>query len=204
MRVLKDCYLAEVITELVAGKVIVFPTETSYGLGCDATNQQAVDAIFKIKSRDEGKSLLIVVPSIEMAQQYLVWNDTVEELAKKYWPGPLTIVGHYKLDSGLAQGVPLSKNNTVAVRVTTHPIVKFLSESLGKPIVATSANISGAGDIYNATDAEAMFAGKGNQPGIMLDFGQLPKNLPTTLVDVTGKEIKILRQGELKIDTSLF
>ncbi len=200
MKTLKECNLSEVVVGLLSGKTLIFPTETSYGLGCNATNQQAVDAIFKIKVRDENKSLLIVVPSIEMAKQYLVWNEAIEELAKKYWPGPLTIVGNYKLDSGLAQGV-VSKNNTVAVRVTTHSIVKFLSESLGKPIVATSGNISGVGDIYNAKDVEAMFAGKTNQPDIILDFGQLPKNLPTTIVDATENNINILRQGELRIET---
>lgn len=199
MKTLKECNLSEVVVELLAGKTLIFPTETSYGLGCDATSQKAVDFIFKIKARDENKSLLIVVPSIEMAKYYLVWNDVIEELAIAYWPGPLTIVGNYKLDSGLAQGV-VSKNNTVAVRVTTHPIVKFLSESLGKPIVATSGNISGAGDIYNAKDAEAMFAGKPNQPDIILDFGQLPINLPTTILDASEGKVKILRQGELRIE----
>jgi L-threonylcarbamoyladenylate synthase len=198
MKILKECNLSEIVVELLAGKTLIFPTETSYGLGCDATSQDAVDAIFKIKVRDESKSLLIVVPSVEMAKKYLVWNNAVEELAKKYWPGPLTIVGNYKLNSGLAQGV-VAKNNTVAVRVTTHPIVKFLTESLGRPIVATSGNISGAGDIYNAQDAEAMFSAQANQPDIILDFGQLPKNLPTTIVDMTGDKINILRQGELKI-----
>ncbi len=198
MKTLKECNLSEIVVELLSGKTLIFPTETSYGLGCDATNQEAVDAIFKIKARDESKSLLVVVPTIEMAKKYLVWNNVLEELAKKYWPGPLTIVGNYKLDSGLAQGV-VAKNNTVAVRVTTHPIVKFLTESLAKPIVATSGNVSGAGDIYSAKDAEAMFFERASQPDIILDFGQLPKNLPTTIVDVTQDKIKILRQGELKI-----
>ncbi len=199
MKTLKECNLSEVAVELLAGKTLIFPTETSYGLGCDATNQQAVDSIFKIKARDESKSLLVVVPTIEMAKRYLVWNDSIEELAKKYWPGPLTVVGNYKLDSGLAKGV-VAKNNTVAVRVTTHPIVKFLTESLGKPIVATSGNIAGAGDIYSAKDAEAMFSGRDYQPDIILDFGELQKNLPTTIVDATEDKIKILRQGELKIE----
>lgn len=198
MKILKECNLSEVVVELLAGKTLIFPTETSYGLGCDATNQEAVDAIFKIKARDESKSLLIVVPSIAMAKKYLDWNNVIEKLASNYWPGSLTIVGDYKLNSGLARGV-VAKNSTVAVRVSTHPIVKFLTESLGKPIVATSGNVAGAGDIYNAKDAEAMFLERANQPDIILDFGQLPKNLPTTIVDATEDNIKILRQGELKI-----
>jgi L-threonylcarbamoyladenylate synthase len=198
MRILKECNLSEVVVELLEGKTIIFPTETSYGLGCDATNQQAVDAIFKIKERIGDKPLLAVVPTVAMARKYIAWNDTIEQIASKYWPGSLTIVGKSLSNSGLALGV-VSNQGTVAVRVTAHPVVKFLSESLGKPIVATSGNISGAGDIYTATDAEAMFTDRSDQPDLILDFGQLPKNLPTTLVDATGDEIKILRQGELRV-----
>ncbi len=199
MKILKECNLSEVVVELLAGKTIIFPTETSYGLGCDATNQQAVDSIFKIKERVGDKPLLVVVPTIDMARQYLVWNNNIDRLARAYWPGPLTVVGQALPGSGLAIGV-VSNQGTVAVRVTASPIAKFLSESLGKPVVATSGNISGAGDIYNSVDAEAMFAGRDNQPDFVLDFGQLPKNLPSTLVDATGGELKILRQGELRVD----
>ncbi len=199
MKTLKECNLSEVVVELLTGKTIIFPTETSYGLGCDATNQQAVDSIFKIKERVGDKPLLVVVPTIDMARQYLVWNNNIDRLARAYWPGPLTVVGQALLGSGLAIGV-VSNQGTVAVRVTASPIVKFLSESLGRPVVATSGNVSGAGDIYNGADAEAMFAGKAVQPDIILDFGELPKNLPSTLVDATGGELKILRQGELNIE----
>ena len=199
MKILKECNLSEVVVELLAGKTIIFPTETSYGLGCDASNQQAVDTIFKIKARVGDKPLLVVVPTVEMAKKYLLWNTNIEKLAKKYWPGALTIVGNCIPNSGLANGV-VSNQGTVAVRVTANPVIKFLSESLGKPLVATSGNVSGAGDIYNSADAETMFAGRDVQPDIILDFGQLPKNLPTTLVDATGNELKILRQGEVKIN----
>lgn len=198
MKVLKDCYLSEIITELFSGKTLIFPTETSYGLGCDATSQEAVDKIFKIKERDESKSLLIIVPSIEMVKKYLVWNNTIEQLASAYWPGPLTIVGFAAEGSGLARGV-VSQFGTVAVRVSAHPIAKFLSESLGRPVVATSGNISSTGDIYNAEDVVSMFADKKNQPDLILDSGILPKRLPTTIVDASNNMIKILRQGELQI-----
>ena len=162
MKILKDCYLAEIITELFAGKTIIYPTETSYGLGCDATSQEAVNRIFDIKGRSEDKPLLIIVPTIEMARKFLVWNNTIEQLASSYWPGPLTIIGKYNtpptpLIRGevLAQGV-VSKSGTVAVRVTASSIAKFLSESLGRPLVATSGNISGAGDVYSADFAAQM------------------------------------------------
>lgn len=199
MKILKDCYLAEIITELFAGKTIIYPTETSYGLGCDATSQEAVHKIFDIKGRSEDKPLLIVVPTIEMAKKFLTWNNTIDQLANSYWPGPLTIVGAAVPNAGLASGV-VSKSGTVAVRVTASPVAKFLSESLGRPLVATSGNISGAGDVYSADVAAQMFATATNQPDIILDGGELPKRLPTTLVDASQDKIIILRQGEIKID----
>ena len=85
----------EAIKYLKSGKTVIFPTETCYGLGCDATNQSAVDRIFQIKGRRQDKPLLIVVPNVEMAKEYLEWTLLLEELAIKHWPGALTIVGKY-------------------------------------------------------------------------------------------------------------
>ena len=95
MIILTEQNLFEAVEYLKAGKTIVFPTETSYGLGCDAANQEAVNKIFKIKGRKSDKPLLVVVPTIEMAKKYLVWNNLLEDLASRYWPGPLTLVGKY-------------------------------------------------------------------------------------------------------------
>jgi L-threonylcarbamoyladenylate synthase len=178
------------------GKTLVFPTETSYGLGCDATNQTAVDNIFKIKSRPDRRPLLVVVPTVEMAREYLVWDDLLEDLSAKYWPGPLTIVG--KAKGGLAQGV-ISPDNTVAVRVSAHPVVKYLSENLGRPLVATSANISGAGDLYSAKEIEKIFEQNKIAPDAIIDAGDLSQTKPTTIISVGDGKIKILRQGELII-----
>ena len=83
----------EALEYLESGKTVVFPTETSYGLGCDATNQSAVDMIFKIKGRKSDKPLLVVVPTIEMAKEYIEWSSLLEKLSKLYWPGALTVVG---------------------------------------------------------------------------------------------------------------
>jgi L-threonylcarbamoyladenylate synthase len=137
--------LDKAVLALQNGQTIVFPTETSYGLGCDATNQDAVDKIFKIKGRKSDKPLLVVVPDIEMAKKYLVWNDLLEDLASKYWPGPLTVVGEYSKKDNLAKGV-VATDNTIAVRVTDFPLTKLLSEKLNRPLVATSANLSDAGN----------------------------------------------------------
>jgi L-threonylcarbamoyladenylate synthase len=196
MQIISLNNLEEAVELLKSGQTLVFPTETSYGLGCDAINQTAVDNIFQIKTRTNRKPLLVVVPTVEMARQYLEWNDLLENLAAKYWPGPLTIVG--KAKGGLAQGV-ISPDNTLAVRVSAHTIVKYLSENLNRPLVATSANISGAGDLYSAKEIETIFEQNEIAPDAIIDAGDLPPAKPTTIISVGDGQIKILRQGELII-----
>lgn len=230
MKILTKNHLDEAVEFLKEGKTLVFPTETSYGLGCDATNQEAVDKIFKIKGRRSDKPLLVVVPSVEMAKKYLFWNDLLQGLADKYWPGPLTIVGEYnkgrvsndatRHDSAesktLAMGV-VAADNTIAVRVTDFPLTKFLSEKLGRPLVATSANLADAGNIYDIKKIKEIFSEKpasrptaqpfgtaapsnsAGRPDIIIDGGDLPQNPSTTIVSVINNNLTILRQGQIKI-----
>ncbi len=198
MEVLRMCNLSEVIVGLKDGKTLIYPTETSYGLGCDASNQSAVDAIFTIKQRDENKPLLVVVSAVEMAKKILVWNNTIEKLSQMFWPGPLTIVGNAQPDCGLARGV-VSKSGTVAVRVSADQTVQFLVDSIGKPVVATSGNISSKGDLYSADQVMQMFAGAAHQPDMLLSVGEIARNLPTTIVDASHDTINIIRQGAVTI-----
>lgn len=185
------------IVDILNGQVLVFPTETSYGLGCDATNQASVDRIFKIKGRADDKPLLVVVDSIEAAKKYLVWNEHLEILANKYWPGPLTIVGEY-LGGNLAQGV-VGKDGTVAVRVTDFSLLKSITSKINRPLVATSANLAGEPSLFDSQAIVDVFKDRENQPDIILDQGLLPQSPATTLVSVVGNNFKILRQGNLKV-----
>ncbi len=192
MIILTEQNLLEAVEYLKEGKTLVFPTETSYGLGCDASNQEAVDKIFKIKGRKSDKPLLVVVPSVEMAKKYLVWNEVLEDLSNKYWPGPLTIVGEYNKKEDLAIGV-VAADNTIAVRVTSFPLTKFLSAELGRPLVATSANLADAGDVYDSKKITVI-------SDILVNGGELPHNPPTTIVSVINNNLQILRQGQLQIN----
>lgn len=198
MKNLEDKNLTEAVKYLNQGNVLVLPSETSYGLSCDAKNQTAVDKIFQIKQRDPSKSLLIIVPTIAMAKQYLLWNKTIDRLARKYWPGPLTIVGEAQPYGKLAKGV-ISEEKTVAVRVSAHPILKYLSEKINSPLVSTSANLSGEGNIYSAKEIKNNFANQKYRPDVLFDAGVLRFSLPTTIVRVGSEEIKVLRQGEIKL-----
>lgn len=125
---------------LKVGNTILYPTDTVWGLGCDATNNEAVKKIYKIKNREESKSLIILVSSIEMLKAY-VNNipqkalDILKESTK-----PTTII--YNNPVGLAQNT-IAKDNTIAIRIPKNEFCIQLIESFGKPIVSTSANISG-------------------------------------------------------------
>ncbi len=200
MKIMTECNLAQIVSEILNGKVLVFPTETSYGLGCDAINQESVDKIFKIKGRTDDKPLLIVVDSIESAKKYLRWNEMLEKLAQKYWPGSLTIVGEY-IGGNLAKGV-VSKDNTTAVRVSDFSFLKSITQKIQKPLVATSANLAGESSLFDPREIVKVFSEKENQPDLILNYGVLPKSEPTTLVSIVGDKIKILRRGTLNINTN--
>lgn len=188
-------FLVEFLQE---GKTIVYPTETCYGLGCDATNQSAVDQIFAIKKRQRDKSLLVVMPSIEMIQEYVVWTKELNRLAERYWPGPLTIVAQARPDAQLARGV-LAEDGTIAFRLSSHPLAQELSAGLNKPIVSTSANIAAMDNPYDIESVRTMFDGQDAQPDIVIDAGDLPEQSPSTIVRVRDRKIEVLRQGELVI-----
>src|SRR3989339_1068363 len=198
MNIMTECNLAQIISEILNGKVLVFPTETSYGLGCDATNQESVNKIFKIKGRSDDKPLLVVVDSIETAKKYLRWNETLEKLAQKYWPGPLTIVGEYT-GGNLANGV-VGKDGTVAVRVSAYPLIQSITQKIQRPLVATSANLAGEPSLFDSTEIINVFINQVEQPDIILNYGVLPKSEPTTLVNVVGDRVGVLRQGKIIIN----
>lgn len=125
---------------LAIGKIILYPTDTVWGIGCDATNENAVEKIFKIKERDDSKSLVVLVDSFEMLQNY------IDEIPEKVitvlsaYTKPTTII--YQKPKNLAQNV-IAGDHTVAIRIVQDEFCQKLIHQFGKPIVSTSANISG-------------------------------------------------------------
>jgi len=197
----KDADIARIAKELRKGKTIVYPTETCYGLGCDGANQHAVDTIFRIKKRQTDKPLLVIMANIAMAQEYVVWSDVLENIAHKFWPGPLTVVADLAHENGLADGVK-SRNNTLAFRITDHPFAANLSEELGVPLVATSANISSMESPYDIAHVHTMFTDQEVQPDIIIDAGNLPHKIGSTIVSVQENSLQVLRQGDVMIKKS--
>lgn len=128
------------ITNLKIGNTILYPTDTVWGIGCDATNEEAVKKIYQLKQRDESKSLIILVDSLEMLQSIIHdIPDTALKLIKNA-KVPTSII--YNNPSNLAKNV-IAKDNTVAIRITQDEFCRKLISSFGKAIVSTSANISG-------------------------------------------------------------
>ncbi len=194
--------LDQALKALYSGSTLIYPTETCYGLGCDARNSAAVDRIFKIKVREPGKAVLVLVHDISIIMKYVEWNETIDELARTYWPGPLTIIAPLKTSalSELATGV-VGEDSTLAFRVTSHPFAASLAQSLKAPIVSTSANISSYSNPYDIHYITSMFDGREYVPDLIVDAGNLPHHSPSTIVKVEVDGSKtILRQGEIIIE----
>lgn len=178
---------------LRSGGVIVYPTETAYGLGCDARNTKAVRRIYEIKGRPAQKAIPIIVASAAMAQKYLVLDKRARKLIKTFMPGPLTLVVRKK-----RKQLPdtLSKR-TVAFRISSNRFARELAKACGCPITSTSANPSGANPIYSAAKIMKLFAGKVD---LIIDAGNLKRIRPSTIVDLSGKEPRLLREGPIAFE----
>lgn len=188
------------ISVLQSGGTVVYPTETSYGIGCDATDAEAVAKVFVIKHRPEGKGVTVLLPSNDPSgESFVVWNDALRSLAEKFWPGPLNIILSMQPSSSIAE--QCCTNGTIAVRRSNNEIANKLVDALGIPLVSTSANISGEKELYSAQEIFNRFSKESIQPDCIFDAGTIDSNLPSTLVawDEVAKKVVVLRQGEIRI-----
>lgn len=183
--------LSQAVDCLRKGGVIVFPTDTLYGLGADISNERALKRIFDIKGRPPQMALPVLVSSWHQA---LTITDSMSEtgyrLAKHFWPGPLTLVARRSPNlSDLVTG----GSDTVAVRQPDHPVPLRLAAEVG-PITGTSANLSGGPDLGSIDAIEG-------QLGPMVDYlvrcGPSPRGTSSTMVDVTSETPRLIREGAL-------
>ena len=130
----------ETVKALENGSTILYPTDTVWGLGCDATNEEAVKEIYKIKNREESKSLIVLVSSLSMLKKYVTVPNAAIDLLEKT-EKPTTII--YQNPTGIAKNIINKEDNTLAIRIAQDEFCENLIESFGKPIVSTSANVSG-------------------------------------------------------------
>ena len=177
------------VKTLQKGGVIAFPTDTVYGLGADAFNATAVERIYKIKNRSRHQQLPLLIADIE---QLTVLANPIPEIAwfltRHFWPGGLTLILS-KTDSLPAH---LASGPTIAVRIPDHRVCLALIQSLGNPIIGTSANISGQPPALTADEVRRQLAGKID---FVLNGGKCPGGKESTVVDITHNAPSILRQG---------
>jgi len=170
------------------GGLVIYPTETSYGIAADATNEEAVKKVFKVKNRPFSKPIPIIIDSIERMEKCGVLGERSRFIAEKFMPGPLTLIIDKK-------GLPDVLNpKEIAFRISSHPIAFKLSKSTGCPITSTSANLSGEPPLYRVDDVITVFRGKVD---VILDYGDLPKIKPSTIADLRAETVKIIREGPI-------
>ncbi len=187
--------LEESIKVIKEGGVIVFPTDTVYGLVCDTTSQKAIQKLFQIKKRDLRKPIPVFVKNIEMAKQIATISEKQERFLENVWPGKVTVVLKAKID--FPQGV-LGEDKTIGLRIPDYAPLNALFNKINKPLSGTSANLAGEHSCLDVNNIVAQFANEKLQPDLIIDAGTLNPSQPSTTVDLTGKELKVLRKGDLK------
>jgi L-threonylcarbamoyladenylate synthase len=170
------------------GGVVVYPTETVYGIGCVPSDPDAAQRICEIKGRAD-KPLPLICADIAAARKVVEMSPEAEKLAAKFWPGPLTMVlpAKVKYSMWVQRGA-----KTLGVRVSPYPVAQKLAREAGGVIVSTSANVSGDEPARSAEEAKKIF---GNKVDIILDGGPSPGAESSTVVDLSGEEIWLLRKG---------
>lgn len=184
--------MKQAIRILKQGGVIAFPTETSYGLACDPRQAKALSKIFRLKGRERGKPLPLIASSIAQVKKIARLDGQALRLAKRHWPGPLTLV----LPAKVRLPAVVAPNRQLAIRVSSNAIARRLARGLGYPMTATSANRSGKPPAQSAAEVRRAL-GEGL---LVVDGGRLPKRRPSTIVQVEKDgSWRVLRQGAIRL-----
>jgi L-threonylcarbamoyladenylate synthase len=184
--------LAKAKEIIVQGGIIAYPTETFYGLGADPYNKDAVKRLFKLKGRGFDNPISILVKDEAALQQVVTAVPTAAEgLIRQFWPGPLTIIFQASPQLPLLLTAGTGK---IGVRVSGNPYAQKLLDTIDRPLTTTSANPTGKVSPVTAEEVAGYFD---NNLDLILDGGQLPGRLGSTVVDVTGGKVVIVREGEI-------
>ena len=182
--------LEDIAAVLRADGVMAYPTDTFYGLGGNALSAAAVEKVYALKGRDRGKPLSVVVADAEQAREFTRHQPSaLALLARAFWPGPLTVV----LAAG--PGFPaamLGPGGSLALRVPAQPWLCALLKQTGFPVTATSANLSGDGEMDDPDAVRRVFEGRAE---LVVDGGRTPGGSPSTIVDLTAGAPRLVRPG---------
>ena len=183
------------IEALRQGEIIIYPTETVYGLGVDCENEQAVRNLYRVKKRKETKPFLLIAADREMVRNYVnEVSDFGHRLMDKFWPGPLTIV--FKAGTNVSQLVR-GGTTEIGIRVPDNMLCRSIVKELGRPITSTSANLSGEKE---CSTIEQIPMAVRSAAAIILDGGKTRGIVPSTVISITADPPEILRDGAVSRD----
>lgn len=186
--------------------ITLYPTDTLYALGVDATDPEAVSRLKELKGRDENNPISIAVDSLDMAEAYAEITPLARRLAEKFLPGKLTLVLNaicpMSRHRTLVEGV-VGKDGSVGIRIPAHELAQELIHELGVPLTATSANVSGMPTKNTPQEILAQFDDRASWITRVIDAGELPPSGPSTVVDARGVEPVVLREGEISLKAIL-
>lgn len=180
------------------GGVIGYPTETVYGLGVDAYNEDALKKLFEIKGREMSKPISLLVGNLGMLEEVTSYIPPLaSSLIRDYWPGALTIIFDA---SEKCSPILTGESGKVGVRISPHLIAHKLLEALKRPMTATSANLSGMPNLSDPLEVYRIFRGKID---LIIDGGKTEEEGESTVIDVTVSPLRILREGIIKLSTKV-
>jgi len=184
--------ISEAVRVLRGGGVILFPTDTLYGLGADAFSDEAVDKIYASKGRDEGKPVHCITAGIAMAETYAEITPDARLLFERLLPGALTLIVKKRpgVSGGIARGL-----DTIGIRIPKNDLCIAIAGKFGRPFTATSANVSGKQPQRSIDAILDQLGEAGAHIDLVMDAGEVPVSLPSTVVDLSGGEPVILREG---------
>lgn len=186
--------LDNVIKTIENGGVVIFPTDTVYGVAANALNEDAIKKLFDLKGRNDNKPICVLTSSLDKIKKVAHVKENEEKLINKYMPGALTIILDKKDN---VSDILTSNLKTVGVRIPNHEIALSILNKLDYPLATTSANISGQEAAVKMTDLRDYFDSKVD---IIIDGGITDLKVSSTIVKIEDDEIKVLREGTLKID----
>jgi len=191
MKKKEESGLKKAVEILQKGGVVVFPTDTLYGVGCRMDDKDAVKRVYKIKKRSSQKPTLVLVSSVSMAKRYVKINNIGQKLIKKFWPGPLTII--FQAKNNVPKEIQ-GEGQALGVRYPDYPPLLKIIKKIGVPILAPSANFQGEHPPKKFKDLDEKFIK-------MVDFvikGECKIGKESTIVDCTKTPPKVLREGAIK------
>ncbi|MCK4592131.1 threonylcarbamoyl-AMP synthase [Candidatus Parcubacteria bacterium] len=177
---------------LRSGGVIIYPTDTLYGFGANAFDENAILKVQKIKKQDRNKPISVIVKDIKMARKIACIDSKVEKILERIWPGPITVVLRKK---DIIPYVLTGNGETIAIRIPDNEFISALMKKIDFPITATSANISGEKNLLKPSEIVEKFKNGKPNPDLFINAGNIKNPIASTIIDLTTPAPKIIRTG---------